>query len=335
MSLKDLKNKSDSALAAIPPLKRDEQAQRRPVTAPGATAFMQPALDDLSRRAEAAEARVLEYESNRLGQAAIELPLDRLVEVPARRRTLTPAQFQELKENLRTNPLVHPISVEPGVDGKYRIISGHNRVDAYRALGRLGILAVVRDIEAEKVDRSAFYANLLQPSLPDYEKYLGFKREQEATRKTQKQMASEAGVPESVLSMLFSFEQLQGEALHVISRRPDAIGMSCAAELAKLSKGGKQSQGRVLEALERLVEGVFTQKEAVRYASAAPALPRPQQSMAPIKVRAGRKEYCQYVGRGTLLRIEFKQEGDRQKAEEEISQLLNRLATRSTSDSNF
>lgn len=334
MSLKDLKNKSDSALAAIPPIKREEQTQRRPVTAPGATAFMQPALDDLSRRAEAAEAKVLEYQSRGVGQAAIELPLDLLVEVPARRRTLTAEQLKELTENLRANPLVHPISIEPAKDGKYRIISGHNRVDAYRALGRSGILAVVRDIEAEKVERAAFYANLLQPSLPDYEKYLGFKREQEATGKTQKQMAGEAGVPESVLSMLFSFEQLPGEALQLIARRPGVVGMSCAAELAKLSKG-KQSQARVLEALERLVEGGFSQKEAVRYASAAPALPRAQQSVAPIKVRSGRKEYCQYVGRGTSLRIEFKEEAHRRQAEEEISQILNRLATRLTPDSKF
>ena len=158
MSFKSLKAKSDDALASIQSVVAPDGGGRRPTTAPGATALMQPTIDALNDRAKAAEAKVDEYEK-RLQQQPIELPLGVCEEVPKRRRTLTPVQFEELKANLRTNALVHPISVEPPSAGKYRIISGHNRVDAYRALGRMTILAVVRDIEAEKVDRSAFYAN--------------------------------------------------------------------------------------------------------------------------------------------------------------------------------
>jgi ParB family transcriptional regulator, chromosome partitioning protein len=334
LSLKDLKSKSDAALADIPQPVASGQGSRRPITAPGATAFMQPTLDALSERAIAAEAKALEYEK-RLQDQPSELLLEVLEEVPTRRRTLNAEQFAELKENLRSNPLVHPISVEPLAAGRYRIISGHNRVDAYRELGKMSILAVVRDIETERVDRSAFYANLLQPSLPDYEKYLGFKRERELTGKTQKELAAEAGVAESVLSMLFSFEALPSEALVAIARRPDAIGMSCAVDLAKAARAGKQAQARVLEAVERLVEGVFSQKEAVKYVGAVPLAPRTQQVVSPTKVKAGRHEFCQYVSRGATIRIDFRRESHRVEAESEISELLKRLATALAGDSKF
>lgn len=331
MSFKALKAKSDDALASIPNATPDGGG-RRPTTAPGATALMQPTIDALNDRAKAAEAKVGEYEK-RLQQQPIELSLDVCEEVPRRRRRLTPEQFEELKANLRTNALVHPISVEPPNGGKYRIISGHNRADAYRALGRSSILAVVRDIEAEKVDRSAFYANLLQPTLPDYEKYLGFKAERDRTGQKQKQMAEEAGISESVISMLFSFDNLPPAALEIIARSPQIIGMSCAFELAKVARAGNPA--RVVEAVERLSEGLLGQKEAIRHATTIPSAPRTKEIVTPSKVKAGRLDFCQYVGRGTTLRIDFKQEAHRAEAEQKIATLLATLAQAAATSSKF
>ena len=331
MSFKNLKAKSDDALASIPNAPPDGGG-RRPTTAPGATALMQPTIDALNDRAKAAEAKVGEYEK-RLQQQPIELPLDVCQEVPRRRRKLTPEQFEELKANLRSNALVHPISVEPPNGGKYRIISGHNRVDAYRALGRASILAVVRDIEAAKVDRSAFYANLLQPTLPDYEKYVGFKAERDRTGQKQKQMAEEAGISESVISMLFAFDHLPPPAIDIIARNPQIIGMSCAFELAKVARAGNLA--RVIEAVERLSEGLLGQKEAIRHAMTNPSAPRTKEIVAPSKVKAGRLDFCQYVGRGTTLRIDFKQEAHRAEAEQKIATLLATLAQAAATSSKF
>lgn len=331
MSFKNLKAKSDDALASIPNAPPDGGG-RRPTTAPGATALMQPTIDALNDRAKAAEAKVGEYEK-RLQQQPIELPLDVCQEVPRRRRKLTPEQFEELKANLRSNALVHPISVEPPNGGKYRIISGHNRVDAYRALGRASILAVVRDIEAAKVDRSAFYANLLQPTLPDYEKYVGFKAERDRTGQKQKQMAEEAGISESVISMLFAFDHLPPPAIDIIARNPQIIGMSCAFELAKVARAGNLA--RVIEAVERLSEGLLGQKEAIRHAMTNPSAPRTKEIVAPSKVKAGRLDFCQYVGRGTTLRIDFKQEVHRAEAEQKIATLLATLAQAAAASSKF
>ena len=152
MSLKDLRSKSNEALASMPagkPLPEGRVA--RPVTAPGATAFMQPTIDALNQRAKEAEAKVLDYE-RRLDQQPTEVALDQLVEVGSRKRRLTDEQFEELKANLAINSLVHPIAVRRREDGRLEVVSGHNRIAAYRALGRSTIAVVVVDIEEGKVD---------------------------------------------------------------------------------------------------------------------------------------------------------------------------------------
>ena len=324
MSLKSLKSKSDLALASISADVSSEARPQRATTAPGAAAFMQPTIDALNDRAKSAEARV-EALKLQLEQRPVDLDLDLLVEVPHRRRRLTPEQFEELKGNLASNPLVHPISVIRRVDGRFEIVSGHNRVDAYRALGRSLIPVVVMDLEDAEADRSAFYANLLQPSLPDYEKFLGFKREKESRNLTQKQLAREAGVSESMVSMLFAFEQLGEGVRDLIERRTDAIGMNCAAELAKLVRDGHEAS--VKEAVGLLIDGQLTQKDAVRHVMRAALPPRVKvSSSAPTRIKVGRLEYCQFQGRANVLRIDFKSEEQRQEAEAALREVLQKLA---------
>jgi ParB family chromosome partitioning protein len=326
MSFKDLKSKSDQALASIPKAAATADGRAaRPVTAPGATAFMQPTIDALNERAKKAEARAAEAE-RRLELQPTEVVLDLLDEVASRRRRLSDEQFEELKSNLSNNPLVHPVAVKRRPNGRFEIVSGHNRVAAFRALGRSQIPVVVVDIDEEKVDRSAFYANLLQPSLPDYEKFLGFRAEQERTGATQKVLAREAGVSEAMLSQLFAFGDLPQVALDSIKANPDCIGMRCAYELARLAQAGKAAA--VTEAVDLLTQGKLTQKEAIRHAGrVAPTGNRPAPpSASTVKIRAGRTQYCQYVSRGTSLRIEFRSEAERIKAQEHLDKILRDLA---------
>jgi ParB family chromosome partitioning protein len=343
MSLRDeLRAKSQKAvehMAAGPKAAEAKNAATtKPVTAVGAVAFMQPTIDALNERVKDAESRVKGAEAEneelrrRLEAQPTEIELDVLEEKPGRKRRLTPDQFEELKENLRNNPLVHPVAVKRLANGRFEIVSGHNRVDAFRALGRRTIPVVVVDIEEEILDRTAFYANLLQPSLPDFEKYLGFKREKEKTGATQKELAKVAGVPESTVSMLFAFESLPERARDLIEDRPTGIGMNCASELSKLSREGASE--RVVEAIELLLSGKLTQKEAVAFAARKPTT-RPARPVAstPVKIKAGKIEFCQYVARGSTLRIDFKAEEDRAEAEKQIAALLKELAQPSKADS--
>jgi len=327
MSLKDLKARSDKALATIgnPPVAKVRDV--RPSTTPGATAFMQPTIDALNERAKAAEKQIEELRQ-KLALQPTEAPLELLDEVPGRKRKLTPEEYAELKENLRINPLMHPVTVRALANGHYEIISGNNRTDIFKELGRKTIRITVVDIEDESADRYAFFANLLQTPLPDFEKYLGFRRERDSTGATQKELARAAGVPESKVSMLFAFESLPARAQELIESQPHAVGMSCAADLSRLTKEGLADQ--VVDAVELLVAGKITQKEAVLRASKKAAhVRRPAFRIDPVRIRAGRAEFCQYVSRDRTLRIEFKSPEDRLEAEQRVAEVLQSLAQES------
>ncbi len=330
MSLKNLKSRSDQALATIPSAGDVEVKSNRPMTAPGAAVMMQPTIDALNERAKLAEAKVVEL-MQRLSAQPTDIALDVLVEVPGRRRKLTADEFEQLKENLRNNVMVHAISVIALGGGKYEIISGHNRVEAYRAIGRSSIRAIVLDIDALNADRSAFYANLLQTSLSDFHKYAGFRAERESTGESQKEIAERSGYSESVISTLFAFERLPPTALAIIERRPEAIGMNCVAELARLSGSGRSD--RVVEAIELIIEGKASQTEGIKYASAQVKAPRMRWTGQPVKIRAGRLDFCQYLSRGNTLRIDFRTEEQRVEAEEVIARVLREVADRFKSTS--
>ena len=72
-------------------------------------------------------------------------------------------------DDILSNGLITPILVRPIDDGKYEIVCGHNRVKAFRTMGRETIPA---DIRAELTDEGAlgkFYgSNLNQQSFSDW-----------------------------------------------------------------------------------------------------------------------------------------------------------------------
>jgi len=152
-----------------------------------------------------AKLELMKYES--------ELPLTDLHEVPGRKRHLTIEQLSELKANLANNPLTTPIAVRRREEGGYEIIAGHNRVNAYRELGRTKILSVVFEMTEDEAERSAFYSNLLSPSLPDFEKFMGLRARMEHGKLTQEQVAKEAGVTQQSVSLLLSFSGLDRKSV--------------------------------------------------------------------------------------------------------------------------
>ena len=114
--------------------KPTEPAQARPAdseprTSPGR-------LMDAQNRINSAQARIKELEAQLEDKAALEVSLDSLIEVSGRRRKLTPEQFQELKNNLAQHALATPILVRTLPGDRFEIVAGHNRVAAYRELGR-------------------------------------------------------------------------------------------------------------------------------------------------------------------------------------------------------
>jgi ParB family chromosome partitioning protein len=260
-----------------------------------------------TQRLDAAEAHVEELQAKlKVAESAAykrEVPVDLLDEVPGRRRKLTPAQYRELEDNLRHNEQAEPIKARPKTDGRYEIVIGNNRVDVFKnRLGRKTIWAVVEEMTDEQADLQGFYSNLFHPSLPDYEKYLGFRRRQEQTGKNQKELAGEAGIPEQTLSDLFSFEKLPEAAKTILNDKPYVLGSSAAQKLAQATASGRGDA--VVEAIRKLAtDERFTQAKAVSFASKAAS--QANGKVAPTIIKQGKKTFCKMETRRNKLVIEF------------------------------
>lgn len=192
------------------------------------------------------------------------IPIKELHEVPGRRRRLTPDAYVELKTNLETNPLISPISVIAREGGGYEVVAGHNRLAVYRELGRQEIEAIVLDFPHDEVGDLAFYSNLINSELTDFEKFLGFKSIQGRTGMEQQELAKRSGVSKGQISRVMSFGYLPEQVIEIIKLAPDCLGATSAQKL-KVA-GSKVSIERLIEALEMRIENKMTEAQAVAWA---------------------------------------------------------------------
>lgn len=259
---------------------------------------------------------------NRLNEAIpSELLISELHEVAGRRRKLTEEQFRELTNNLQNNPLVTPITVRKVPMRGYEIVSGHNRVQAFKNLGRDRILAAVIESDDDQADLSAFYANLLQPDLPDFEKYLGFSEiESRYPNLTRASIASNAGVAASTITQLMSFGGLPTEVIKLLREKPEILGANAAQDFSKLNVLGKGRQ--VVEAIQKIVTGELDQSQAVKFASIDTTAKKRIKSGNSVRIKSGNSVYCELLRADKVLRIVFKSADEAAEMQEAIRIVL-------------
>lgn len=267
----------------IKPRERIESPAARFKTSPGM--FL-----DSQHRAVKAEAEIAVLRDRRV-------KLDELTIVPGRRRQLTAEEFGELKTNLAAFPLINPVTIRTLPAGGYELVSGHNRVQAFVELGRTEIDAHVIDLTEEQVLPAAFYSNLLSPALPDYEKYLGFKQLQEATGKSQSELAKESGISKSLLSLLFAFDGLSEEAHALLSKQPQLLSATVASKVKHLPFADS--------AIARLAAGEITQQQAVTVAAKPAISPVVPANVTPVVIKQGQRRFAEISCRGATAVIKM------------------------------
>ena len=319
MSLKNLAARSKAAMQRVDDAELLPAEVLRPARSPvsnaGAMMILQPQIIAAEKRAESAEAN--------LGKA-LSVSLDRLVSVPGRRRKLTDEQFCQLRDNLALNPLIQPIVVKRIGDDKFEVISGDNRLAAYRELGRAGIdITISSTLDSEHdASRAAFFANLLQPSLPDYEKYLGFKQEMKRTGHTQAELAQQAGISQTLMSGIFSFSMLSPLVSEVLSSTPSALSAFGATVFTSALKSGKITDVAAAALLKARVDNKTTESDMLRRL-VKPLSAKPLKATATrFTFREGRAAKCALIATANGLRIEFENELDREWIETEVKRLL-------------
>lgn len=250
------------------------------------------------------------------------IPLIELHEVEGRKRTLTKDAFDELKANLAVHPLLHAVVVRKREEGGYEVIAGHNRIQAYRELGRTEIEADIQEVEDEAVYEAAFYSNLFTSALTDFEKYEGFKNIQSKTGENQKELAERAGVSTTQISNLFSFDKLPDQAKQYIRLKPDCIGFNT---VAKITKG---EEGRVVEAIMHLASGKFNEIQSIKYALNQESQSSKRANTETIK--AGKKTFAEITSKENLIAIRVKDINELEAVKEKVRSLLEELAFRNS-----
>ena len=270
----------------IKPRERIEPPATRIKTAPGM--FL-----DTHHRATIAEAENAILRNRRVKIADLKI-------IEGRRRQLSSTEFAELKANLEAFPLVNPVAVRVLPDGSMELISGHNRVQAFVELGRDEIDATLVDLSEDQVLPAAFYSNLLSPSLPDYEKYLGFKNIHEATGKNQSELARESGMAKSMISMLFAFDEMSAETHELLARNPHLISATVAGKLRTLPNAE--------DAIAGLASGNLSTQQALEVAAGRPERVAAPARVKPVVIRNGKARFAEISVRGTTAVIKMANE---------------------------
>lgn len=291
----------------INPQHTDSSTSATPKSGPGILMSQQRTAAELDK-ANAEIARL----KNKL------LPIDELIGVPERMRKLKPAEFEDLKSNLEANSLVHPIIVRKLEQGKYEIVAGHNRVKAYKELGRTHIEADIKDIPDDTVFESAFYSNFFTSDLSDFEKYEGFKIIQGKTNETQKSLAERAGVTPTQVSYLFSFDKLPKKAIELIKSQPYCLG---ATQASKIAKGDEE---KIIKGITMLLAGeLSTEAQLVSYVLKKE---RFEAKIDPTIIKAGKKVFAEVSSRNDVIAIKLKDAEQIENIRKEIEILISKVA---------
>lgn len=253
---------------------------------------------------------------------SLEIPLSRLVEVAGRRRKLNEQEYSDLKDNLANNDLASPITVRPLKDGNYEIVSGHNRVAIYRELGRTSIQAWPRDVSDDQAEDMAFFANAMAAKLPDYSKYLGYKRFIDKHPGIERQeLAAKVGISDSHLSRLLKFDAFPEEAHAILEAQPWLIGAATATAMAKLLDD--QGDLHVLKALKGLADGEFkTEAQALAAATKASKPVKASTSLPATSYKLGRNSYAEHRLVSKTLRVDFASEEEARVISDSLKELI-------------
>lgn len=307
---------------------RAERKAGEPRTAPGRMINAITGRDEALDRAERAEAELEALKASHL------IPLDDLQEIEGRKRNLSEQEYEELRANIRKHGLITPITVRKGENGKYEIVSGHNRVRVHRDLAleapsKFGkIKAYLDESEEEKADELAFYANLLHPDLPDFEKYQGLLKIQAAHPHltTARSLAEHVGMGEVQLGRILKIGDLPEAALQLLEQNPRSFGVTALIQFAQIAKQGREEE--VVKAMKAVIVDELEQSKAVAMAAGMLRTSKPASSVKPevFTFKSGKLKYGSLRTINNVIRIELADPAETAEVQEILRQVLEERA---------
>ena len=172
-------------------------------------------------------------------------------------------KMNELVESIRENGLLSRIIVSPATDGKYRIIAGHNRVEACRRAGFTAVPSIVKDVDENRAKLIMADMNLCQRTelLPS-ERAFAYKAQQEAltalgSRRATKDIAEKYGEAKRTIQRYIACTRLVPELMEMLDSGRLTLATAC-----QFSALPNSSQEEIAVYLNRDSERKFTVEQA-------------------------------------------------------------------------
>ena len=197
------------------------------------------------------------------------IPITSIVQEEGRRRKLSDTAYAELKTNIFENGLIHKIVVRATENGTFEIVAGHNRFQIFKELRNeypaderfFKIPADIQKIESKEAEEKAFYSNLIQSELSDYEKYLGLKSLMNKFGDTQEALSKKTGIARSTLTVILAYDRLPSEVIEILNKKNSLFQARSASDLSKL---GEKNKASLIAAVSGLYVGIYKNvKEAI------------------------------------------------------------------------
>ena len=172
-------------------------------------------------------------------------------------------KMNELVESIRENGLLSRIIVSPVTGGKYRIIAGHNRVEACRRAGFTAVSSIVKDVDENRAKLIMADTNLCQRTelLPS-ERAFAYKAQQEAltalgSRRATKDIAEKYGEAKRTIQRYIACTRLVSELMELLDSGRLTLAIAC-----QFSALPNSSQEEIAAYLSRDSERKFTVEQA-------------------------------------------------------------------------
>ncbi|HRH92113.1 MAG TPA: ParB/RepB/Spo0J family partition protein [Agitococcus sp.] len=234
------------------------------------------------------------------------------------RQTFNDADIAELASSINELGLLQPISVRKK-DSKYQLIAGERRLKAYQSLGRTHIESLVISMEDADMALLGLAENLQRQDLSDFEIAQAL-RHIETVFSSKTKLAEAVGINREDMYRYYAFEAFPESFLNLLSKKPQLIGRSAAADIKRFLSMVTDDDMAIVEqglvsAWTLLLSEQLTQNKIVDYLKNQLSAPKSQAIENKTKIKQGRRVVgsWQQTTNDVVIKLKAKYLSDEQK----------------------
>jgi len=153
------------------------------------------------------------------GYEVLDLAIERIDENPHQTRRFPKSEDQylgELADSIRVHGVIQPVTVRPGKDGRYFLITGERRLRASKIAGKTTVPAIVRVVSEQQAAEMTVIENLQRRDLNCVDLAQAYISLSQDFGLTQEQIGERVGVSRESVSNYMRMAKLPEMALHYL-----------------------------------------------------------------------------------------------------------------------